>query len=380
MVNRGLLVAKGYYFFFFGAIGCLVPFFNIYLQQKGLTGVEIGWLNSIAPLVALASNPFWGGVADRWQIHRQVLALCALVAGVVTLLFLPVSDFWWLLVLITALAFFRTPIGAIVDSTVMDLVKQAQSNYGRQRLWGTLGFVLATFSLGQWLASSNLSLIFWLHAGLLGVACAGLSLLLPIQGRDQKVDMWAGLRLLTRQSGYLSFLVAMTLLGIGVATYAGFMGLHLLALGGTERQVGLAWAVNALPELPIMYYGGQWFARYSYKGLFVAGLLGFAGVWSLIGLAQTPAMVIAVVPGMGVCFGFFWVAAVGYASESAPPGLSATAQALMGAAQSGLGWGLGSVIAGYLWDTTNGHVVLFFAATTVALGALIFWLGNRGRA
>jgi PPP family 3-phenylpropionic acid transporter len=64
-----LLVAKGSYFVFFAAIGCLVPFFNIYLQQKGLTGVEIGWLNSIAPLVALAANPFWGGVADRWQIH-----------------------------------------------------------------------------------------------------------------------------------------------------------------------------------------------------------------------------------------------------------------------------------------------------------------------
>jgi hypothetical protein len=78
-----------------------------------------------------------------------------------------------------------------------------------------------------------------------------------------------------------------------------------------------------------------------------------------------------------VCFGFFWVAAVGYASAAAPPGLSATAQALMGAAQSGLGWSLGSVMAGYLWDQTNGHIVLAFAAVCMALAALIFWLGNR---
>jgi MFS family permease len=374
-----LLVAKGYYFVFFAAIGCLVPFFNIYLEQKGLTGVEIGWLNSIAPLVALASNPFWGGVADRWQIHRQVLALCALVAGVVTLLFLPVNDFWLLLVLVTALAFFRTPIGSIVDSTVMDLVKQTESSYGQQRLWGTLGFVLATFSLGQLLAPTNLSLIFWLHGGLLGLGCAALSLLLPVQGADQKTNLLAGLRVLTGQPGYLSFLIAMTLMGMGIATYVGFLGLHLLALGGSGQQVGLAWAVNALPELLTMYYGRRWFAHYSYKRLFLLGLLGFALVWSLVGLAQTPLLILAVVPGSGLCFGFFWVAAVGYASETAPPGLSATAQTLMGAAQSGLGWALGSVVAGYLWDLTDGHVVLFFAAATVGLAALIFWAGNRGR-
>ena len=76
---------------------------------------------------------------------------------------------------------------------------------------------------------------------------------------------------------------------------------------------------------------------------------------------------------------FFWVAAVGYASEAAPLGLSATAQALMGAAQSGLGWSLGSVIAGYLWDNTNGHVIFFFAAFTFILATLIFWLGNRDK-
>jgi MFS family permease len=317
-------------------------------------------------------------VADRWQIHRQVLALCALISGLVTLLFLPVSSFWSLLILITALALFRTPIGSIVDSTVMDLVKQTHTSYGRQRLWGTIGFVLATFSLGQWLSSTNFNLIFWLHAALLGLACTGLSLLLPIQSSDQTVNLLTGLRLLTSQTGYLTFLVAMTLLGMGIATYAGFLGLHLLSLGGTEQQVGLVWAVNALPELPLMYYGRAWFARYSYKRLFTVGLLGFAVVWALVGLAPTPLLIIMVVPGSGVCYGFFWVAAVGYASEAAPPGLSATAQALMGAAQSGLGWGLGSVIAGYLWDLSNGHEVFFFAASTVVVAALIFWAGNRG--
>ena len=58
------------------------------------------------------------------------------------------------------------------------------------------------------------------------------------------------------QSGYLSFLIAMTLLGMGISAFIGFSGLHILALGGSEQQVGLAWAVMALPEIPLMYFGG----------------------------------------------------------------------------------------------------------------------------
>lgn len=361
------------------AIGCLVPFFNIYLGEKGLTGVEIGWLGSIPPLMALGANPFWGAVADYWKIHRLVLALCAFVAGVVALIFLAADDFWLLLVLVTALSFFRTPIGSIVDSAVMDMLKRANrtNSYGQQRLWGTVGFVFATFGLGQLLSPANLTLIFWLHGGLLGLACAGLSFLLPIESAPHQVGLLQGLRRLIAQGGYLSFLIAMTLLGMGISAYLGFLGLHILALGGSEAMVGLAWTANSLPEVIPMYFGARWLGHYSHKQLIMAGFIGFTVVWTLAAMAPTPALIIAVLPGMGICFGFFWVAAVGYSSEAAPPGLSATAQALMGAAQSGLGWSLGSVIAGYLWDRTNGHIVLFFAAAMFLGATLIFWLGNR---
>ncbi len=374
----GFFLARAYYFLFFMAIGCLAPFFNVYLERTGLTGVEIGWLGSIPPMVALVANPFWGAVADRYQVYRYVLALCAFLAGLVTLFFLWQHNFWPLLGLVTALSFFRTPIGSIIDSTVMDLVKRTPgSSYGQQRWWGTVGFVVATLGLAQFVIGDNLELIFWLHGGILGLACAGLSFFLPVQTTGVKVNLLAGLRRLAGQRPYFSFLLAMTLLGMSYSTISGFLGLHLLALGGTERQIGLAWGANALAEIPVMYYGARWFGAYSHKRLIVIGFWGFALIWTLAALAPTPILVIAALPGMGICFGMFWVAAVSYASEAAPPGLSATAQALMGAAQSGLGWGLGSVIAGYLWDRTNGHVVLSFAAVAVVLASLFFIWGNR---
>ena len=34
--ERGMVAAKLYYFSFFAAIGAIAPYFNIYLQQRGL--------------------------------------------------------------------------------------------------------------------------------------------------------------------------------------------------------------------------------------------------------------------------------------------------------------------------------------------------------
>ncbi len=376
-VKRGLLVAKAYYFLFFGAIGCLAPFLNIFFQQKGLTGSQIGLLSSIPPLVALSANPIWGTIADRWQIHRYVLALCALVAGTITLFFLRVEGFTVFVLLVTILTFFRTPIGAIVDSTVMDMVKQGAATYGRQRLWGTIGFVLASLGLGQFLRGDDLSPVFWLHTALLGVGCVVLSFWLPVQSIDQPAGIKQGIRVLTTQRNYVSLLVAASLLGMSVSGYVGFMGLQVVALGGTPQQVGLAWAANAIMELPLMYFGARWFAGISHRRLILAAFFLFMMVWVSLGLSVTPTQVIFVVLGNGICFGIYWVAAVGYASDAAPPGFSATAQALVGAGFSGLGWSLGSIIAGNLWDYFGGRMVFFFAAAMAALALLIFGLGSR---
>lgn len=376
-IQRGLHVSKLYYFFFFGAIGTMVPFFNIYLERIGLSGTQIGWLGTIPPLIALTSNPLWGAIGDRWRIHRQLLAGLALVSGLISLLFLTVQSFWLIMLVVIGLSFFRTPIPALVDSTVMSLVKQGGSSYGRQRLWGSVGFVLATYGLGQLVGLDDLRLIFWLHAGLLSVGCGLLSLNLPIQGSLERVNVLAGLRELVAWPGYVNYLVAMALLGVGFAGFANFLGLHILSLGGTEAQVGMAWALNAITEIPIMFMGARWFGHIRHSRLMLIGFMGFALVWMGLGLAQTPVQLLMIVPLTGLCYGMFWVAAVGYAAESAPKGLEATAQSLASAAQSGLGWGIGSLLAGVLWDAAGGHVVLFTSAGVVAVASVIFWAGNR---
>ncbi len=375
----GLLATKLYYFMFFASLGPLVSFFNIYLESQGLSGAQIGLMGSLAPLITLIANPFWGSVADRWQLHRPVLIACTILTGVITALFVATQHFWVLLGLVLMLYFVRTPVPTLVDASVMDWVRRTGNSYGRQRVWGSIGFVLVSYLFGRFVAGDDLRSIFWFHAAFIGLGCTLLGLLLPIERSPNRVNLWAGVQQMIRQPGYASFLVSMVLAGIGLAGYVNFLSLHLRALGGSDAQIGLAWSINALLEIPVMFMGARWFARYRYGRLIMIGFAGFALTFFGMSLANTPLQFLLVLPLNGISYGIFWVAVVGYAAEIAPPGLNATSQGVISAAQSGVGWGIGALLAGYLWDGFGGSTVFAVAAAALVLAIVAFGWGNRAR-
>jgi PPP family 3-phenylpropionic acid transporter len=272
---------------------------------------------------------------------------------------------------------FQIPLLALLDSVVMELVKKTGQVYGRQRLWGSIGFILSSFGLGQLVSVSNLALVFQINAAFLAIGCGFLSLLLPLERSSQINRIRDGLRQLAGQRQAVAFFAANTLLGVGAVSFLNFLGLHVLSLGGNESQVGLAYAVKALLEIPVMYLGARWFARYSYGRMIVTGYLGFSAVWLLIASAASTVQLIGIISLMGIAYAIYWVAAVGHASQIAPEGLAATAQSLVAATHYGLGGGLGAVAAGYIWDVAGGSAVILFAAGMAALAAIIFYGGNR---
>lgn len=371
-----LWVAKLYYLVFFAAIGALAPYFNVYLGSQGLSGSQIGLLGSVPPIIALLANPFWGAIADHWQLHQQVLAVCTLGAGLLTFFFLWTTGFWPLLLLVVIMTFFRAPVPSLVDSAVIDMVGRTGASYGRQRLFGSIGFVTFSFGLGQLLTTTNLDAIFWLHALLLTIGCTLLGLMLPVERISERVNLMAGLKRLWQQPGYPNFLTMNVLMGAGAATFFGFIGLHVMALGGSEAQVGMVYALNAVTEIPVMFVGAALLARFPSARLIQVGLLGFAAVYIVMAQATSPTLILLVAPLLGVLYAAYWMSVVNFAAQSAPTGMRATGQAIVGAAQGGLGWAMGSVIGGVLWQGFGGAVVLWAAAAIMLAATLIYSQAN----
>ena len=72
-LKDGGVTLRALYFLLYGSSGACFPFFNVYLRQIGLSGLQIGAIASIRPAATLISQPLWGVGADLWGRRRTLL-------------------------------------------------------------------------------------------------------------------------------------------------------------------------------------------------------------------------------------------------------------------------------------------------------------------
>ena len=127
-------------------------------------------LVGIPPLISLFSAPLWGGVADTTGQYKRLLqlAIAGALAAVLCLSF--ASRFFWLLVIVAVFAFFTAPIMPLIDNSVMTLLGERKREYGKQRLWGAIGWGLSAPIIGL---LSELAGMRWIFGGYLALLALG---------------------------------------------------------------------------------------------------------------------------------------------------------------------------------------------------------------
>ncbi|CAF1666387.1 unnamed protein product, partial [Adineta ricciae] len=74
-VNRTLLFAKLFYFWYFAAFGSLFPLMSIYFKQMGMGPSYCGILMGFRPFVEFVSAPFWSVVSTRFRQAKRILIM-----------------------------------------------------------------------------------------------------------------------------------------------------------------------------------------------------------------------------------------------------------------------------------------------------------------
>ena len=74
-INRSLIVHKGFYLFFFSAVGSLFPYLAVFYKQLWLPAHETGILIGIRPLIQVFGTPMWGVIADTYNKSKAIFLL-----------------------------------------------------------------------------------------------------------------------------------------------------------------------------------------------------------------------------------------------------------------------------------------------------------------
>ncbi|XP_014361049.2 uncharacterized protein LOC106712891 isoform X1 [Papilio machaon] len=78
-IDKRLLPIKVHFFFFFAALGPLLPQMNVFGRQLGISADVMGMVTAVLPLLWAAAKPLFGYVVDYWPSQRKLVFMLLIV-------------------------------------------------------------------------------------------------------------------------------------------------------------------------------------------------------------------------------------------------------------------------------------------------------------
>nr|CCA22512.1 Major Facilitator Superfamily (MFS) putative [Albugo laibachii Nc14] len=358
----------------------LINYLPIYYQHTAqFTKWQIGVLQTLPCVCALIAPPLWGAVADKLDGQRLVHNICIISSAIISFSIQLFHNYDIYILLIVSLGFFQAaPCGSLQDHAVLDMLAKVGGEYGKQRLFGAVGYGLGAYisalvvgwfgikwSFNLMLILTLLSVVVLRHIPAISHAHdhddesnalmeANISDSEIVEKRKRKKASFSDnmTHLLAHQFDVLVLLLVVFLLGLMFGVISSFLTLNLYNLsGGNPQIIGIAIMCETASELPAFFYSHQIINKLGVVGVLLLSTLGYALRISYYWYMTNPWTAIPFELLHGMTFGLAWASCTQYIFASAQPGFEGTMMGMLNAVQNGLGRGAGTLIGGYLYQS-----------------------------
>lgn len=376
-MKRGEFAIAAGYFAYFGAVGVFQPYWPPYLQHLGFSAAAIGVLMAVFSGVRVVGPVGAAWLADHLPDRRPLLVVAPLLAAA-TVVALSRAESWWAAALgLAAFSLCFNGIMPVYDAHTLDRLGDERHRYGRLRLWGSIGFVVASYLVGLAVARYGTAAVPWALLALVLLTAAFALVLPPVAHRSHSPTSTGTFLAALKRPAVIAFLLVCFLQLTSFGAYYSFYTLYLQHWGYDAATIGLYWAWGVVAEIVVFVFGPQLVRRFRLATLLQVALAGTAVRWALVAaFPEQPVVMFAAQTLHLAGFGLFHAVTVLLAPRLLPPGSEARAQALV----SSFGWGAGgiagSLLAGWLWDAVGprsvyaGSLIIVMLALVVAIAAL----------
>lgn len=347
----------------FFALGIYMPFFPLWLAERGLSAGEIGTALAVPLTTRLLATPLLGFLSDKLGKPRALLILLAALTLTVMAVLAFARGAVMIFVILGLAALAWNPSFPLLDAYASRQARAKRVDYGRSRLWGSASFILANL-LGGWLV---------------GAAGAGATVPLMLAGHLAFLLTCLILPELPRpvlsSVPYAALPRARAALVVGILGAACVQASHsvLYAFGSVTWQkqglslgaIGGLWALGVVSEVVLFHFGTRVLRR-----LPPALLLAIGGAAAMVRFsAMTLDLpLVALLPLQllhGATFGATYLGLVELVARAVPEHRAATVQSLAGWTVS-LAMAAASAASGPLFQAFGANA--FFMS--VALGGV----------
>lgn len=359
---------SAWYFFYFAYIGAFAPYFTLYLQSLGFSAADIGILMSVGPVMRAVAPAFWGALSDGSGRRVPIIRISAVLTTAAFASFFVAEGFWAMIGGIGLSFFFWTAAHPLVEALTLDRLRDRTADYGRIRLWGSVGFIVAVMGVGALLDIAALRVLLWAcFALLLGVVACAYSL--RETGKTAPHHEAPRLRHGLRRPEVVALLAACFFMSAAHGPLYVFYSIHLVDHGYGKTVVGALWSLGVVAEILVFYFLPRLMRQFSLYRILLASF-GLAVLrFLMIGWFADSLLLLLLAQVMhGATFGAYHAAAVAALSRWFPPQQQGRVQALYGSVSFGAGGMLGNFVSGMAWSGLG-------AAWTYTLGAAMALVG-----
>lgn len=372
----GLRAFGAVWFVYFAAIGLFNPYAPLWFKELGFSTLLIGTVASLQSWTRVVAPYGWGWWADHGGGRVRLIRLAAAMALLAAAGYLAARG-EWSVAACTAALFLAN--GAIVPLSEAALAARLSAGgdggfdarrYGRVRVWGSVGFIVAVVVGGALLQRVGIGLfpvlVCALYALLLAVAFR-----LPRGGTDAApAGAPPPVLPVLRQPAVAWFFASVALTVLGHTALYAFFSLLLDARGYGKSAVGALWAVSVLAEIVFFWFQGQALGRFD-----ACRWLQWAGLASALRFALTAAaggstaLLVGAQMLHALSFAAHHAASIVLVSRHFPGALRTRGQALYSVLGYGIPGVLGGVAGGWVAEHHGLDTVFWLAAIAGLAGA-----------
>ncbi|HYF59086.1 MAG TPA: MFS transporter [Burkholderiaceae bacterium] len=368
---------RALYFAYFAFIGIYSPYLSLWFDARGLSIPEIALLMSLPQALRIVAPPCWGWLADRGGRRVELLRASAIASLGVLLLFPHAGGTASLAALMLALFFLTAAQMPIGEAIALDLSGGDSGRYGRLRLWGSVGFVLAVVGGGPVLAALGLDALPWMMAAAMaGLAAVTLSLPRVAPARAVRASTPVAARL--REPAVAAFMASAFLMIFAHAGLYSFYSLFLERQGWGTTAIGLIWGVGVVAEIALFTGQRLLFDRFPPLALLGASFAVCALRFAMVaGSEGSLAVLLGAQLMHAVTFGLHHSASMAVLHRWFEPAQQARAQAAFIVVGYGLGGSAGGLASGWLWERVSPEATFLGASAAALAGWGAVWLAAR---
>ncbi|MGE6554086.1 MFS transporter [Exiguobacterium artemiae] len=378
MIHRQKHHFQALYFFIFFGQGALIPYLALYFSNDAfqLSASEIGTIVAVGPVLSIVLQPVWGMAADRFGRPKRLLLVALLAAGLLTISYLLTSIYLFLLLISSLWALFQCAHIPLVDTLAIEFSKRKSVDYGALRLFGSAGFALAVFILGQVTEQGSLDAIFYASGAALVL---GFLVLIGIEETPVSTveHEHIPLKSLFSNKRFLLFLAGGSLVFGPIFANNYYFGSYVTIRGESTALVGTLFFVAVLCEIPFMRIATRVMIRFGPIPVLV-----FVSVLSALRTGilalEPPVLTLWLLAALqGLIIGLLIPVALDYVRSLVSPSTVATAVSTYMATTTGLATALFNLMSGFVLDQWTIYAVFWVYTGSSLLGACLYLVSSK---